>query len=215
MLNIMFVSDYVCPYCLVAKEVLKKALEITGLEADITWQPFELTEEPNPRVDTCHDEVRKARYQVLVEPCAALGLDMKLPPVVCPRPYTRLAFEGWYYACKKGKGDLYNDLIYRSYFIDEKDIGDIEILTELAKTVGLDGAEFKQVLECGVYTQIEKEAVSFAKDVLEIKGVPTIYLNGNKISFSKFTVEEMVGILQKELVSQENAAFSCGVDGCH
>ena len=61
-------------------------------------QPFELTEEPKERVDTYHDETRKAHYQILKEPAGQLGLAMKLPPAVVPRPYTRLAFEGWYFA---------------------------------------------------------------------------------------------------------------------
>ena len=38
MLSILFVSDYVCPYCLVAKEALKEALKETGLCATFTYQ---------------------------------------------------------------------------------------------------------------------------------------------------------------------------------
>ena len=92
MLDILFVTDFVCPYCLVAKVALEEALRETGTEASIRIQPLELTQEPKQRVDTYHDEERKKRYQILVEPAKALGLDMKLPPAVCPRPYTRLAF---------------------------------------------------------------------------------------------------------------------------
>ena len=111
MLDILFVTDFVCPYCLVAKEALKEALKEEGLKANITLQPLELTEEPSPPVDTFHDEKRKSRYQVLVKPCKELGLDMKLPPQVCPRPYTRLDFEGYFYALDKGKGPV----ILKSY----------------------------------------------------------------------------------------------------
>ena len=116
MLDILFVTDYVCPYCLVAKEALKEAMIETGTEARITWQPMELTMEPEERVDTYNDPVRKGRYQVLVEPCKKLGIDMKLPPNVVPRPYTRLAYEGWHFACDKGLGEKYNDLLYKAYF---------------------------------------------------------------------------------------------------
>ena len=56
MLDILFVTDFVCPYCLVAKEALRQSLEELGMEAEITLQPLELTAEPEPRVDTCHDE---------------------------------------------------------------------------------------------------------------------------------------------------------------
>ena len=97
-MDIVFVTDFVCHYCLVATEALAKALKETGLEARIRLCPMELTEEPARQVDTYHDEKRRAGYQVLEEPARQLGLDMKLPPAVVPRPYTRLAFEGWHMA---------------------------------------------------------------------------------------------------------------------
>ncbi len=195
MLNILFISDYVCPYCLVAKEALKQALEETGLEANITWQPLELTMEPAPRVDTYSDEKRRAGYKVLMEPCKKLGLDMKLPPKVIPRPYTRLAFEGWYYAQEKGKGEEYNDLMYRAYFTDEKDIGDLEVLTDLAESIGLDGAEYKSALENGSYSQVEKDAIAYTKNVWKPEYVPTIYINDKKVSVNEYTKEEMIQLL--------------------
>lgn len=214
MLNILFITDYVCPYCLVAKEALVQALAETGLEADIQMQPFELTEEPKERVDTCHDEVRKAHYQILVEPARQLGLDMKLPPRVIPRPYTRLAFEGWYYAKDRGCGDAYSDLMYRAYFIDEKDIGDLEVLEELAAGLGLNPAEFRAALETGTYAKAEKSAVAYAKKELQIKGVPTIFVNGKKISLQTYTKEEMISILTQQ-ASASKGGFSCGPDGCN
>ena len=65
-MEILFVSDYVCPYCLVAKEALHRALRKAGIPASITYQPYELTPEPKERVDTYHDQRRRASYQILV-----------------------------------------------------------------------------------------------------------------------------------------------------
>ena len=111
MLDILFVTDFVCPYCLVAKVALEEALKETGIEAEIRVQALELTQEPKERVDTFHDEERKKRYQVLVAPANSLGLDMKLPPAVCPRPYTRLASEGLFLAREQGLEAPYADLV--------------------------------------------------------------------------------------------------------
>lgn len=196
MLDILFATDFVCPYCLVAKEALREALKEMGLEARITLQPLELTEEPAPQVDTCHDEDRKAHYQILVEPCKELGLDMKLPPEVCPRPYTRLAFEGYFYAQEQGKGEEYGDKVYRAYFTHEKDIGDMEVLSDLAYEAGLDREDFKQALIDGLYGKEEKEAVRYTRQELKVKVVPTIYINGKQITLETYTKEEMIGILR-------------------
>lgn len=211
-MEILFVSDYVCPYCLVAKEALRRALEKLGVEAKIINQPFELTPEPRERVDTYHDQRRREGYQVLVEPCRQLGLDMKLPPKVIPRPYTRLAFEGWYYACDHGKGESYNDLVYRAYFLQELDIGDRSVLASLAEQAGLDGADFTKALEEGRYTEKERQAVRYAREVLKPQGVPTIIVDGRRLSLKDYTESEMLQALN-------DAAFSaqghfCGPEGC-
>ena len=204
MLDILFVTDFVCPYCLVAKEALDESLGELGLEARITLQPMELTPEPAPRVDTCHDERRKAHYQILVEPCRQMGLDMKLPPNVCPRPYTRLAFEGYFYAEEQGKGAAYADKVYRAYFIDEKDVGDKEILGDLAAESGLDREDFLQALEDGIYGPQEKEAVRYSREELKVQMIPAIYINGRQISLKTYDRDEMTGILRQFVKKEES-----------
>lgn len=213
MLEITFISDYVCPYCYVGKELLLRAVRQTGINARIIYQPLEATEEPEPRVDTYHDPVRRERYKILDEPCKRLELNMKLPPNVIPRPYTRLAYEGWYFAKEHGKGEEYNDLMYRAYFTEERDIGDIEVLTELVKGLGLEAEAFRSALEKGVYREREKAAVNYAKRELQVKTLPTLIIHGHARSFRQYTVEEAVGILKDEVLP-EDLAVGCGVDGC-
>lgn len=214
MLNILFTTDFVCPYCIVAKAALEEALKEVGAEAKIQMQPLELTPEPKDRVDTCHDEVRKARYQILVEPAKALGLDVKLPPNVCPRPRTRLAWEGWYFADAQGCGDVYADLTYRAYFEKEQDLEDMEVLREIAKGAGLDVDAFSKALEDGVYTKAFHEADAYTKNVMEVRGIPAIYINGEKIEISTYTKEEMVEILRSGLSAMGEGGMVCGEDGC-
>lgn len=212
-MEILFITDYVCPYCLVAKEALRQALEAAGLQANINWQPYELTPAPRERVDTYHDERRRAGYQVLAEPCKKLGLDMKLPPNVIPRPYTRLAFEGWFYACDHGKGERYNDLVYRAYFIQEQDIGELPVLATIAEQAGLDAADFTQALEQGRYTAKEQESVRYAREVLKPQGVPSIFIDGQQITLKDYTKEEMLRILNDHAFCAGSGHF-CGPDGC-
>lgn len=196
MKEILFVTDYVCPYCIVAKEALKKAMEQTGIQVKITVQPFELTREPAERVDTCHDEERKSRYKKLIGPCEMLGLDAKFPPNVCPRPYTRLAFEGLHYAVEKGFEDVYSDAMYHAYFVDEKDIGDLDVLVSIAETLGMDKVEYRHVLLNGTYKEKEAQAVAYSRDVLKVRSVPTIYVDGQQIEIEEYTPEAMARFLK-------------------
>lgn len=214
MMNILFVTDYVCPYCLVAKTALDEALKETGIQASIQIQPFELTREPRERVDVCHDEERKKHYQILVEPAKALGLSMKMPPAVCPRPYTRLAFEGLFFAKEMGLEAKYSDLVYRAYFEKEQDIGDLDVLCGIAEEAGLDQLAYRLALEEGTYRQQEKEAADYSGEVLKVTGVPTIYIEGKPISIEHYTKEEMVQIL-REGQNTSVQGMSCGIDGCN
>lgn len=213
MRRILFVTDYVCPYCLVAKCALEKALEKLEMEAEIVCHPFELTPEPRPRVDTYHDAVRKARYQVLEEPCRALGLDMKLPPRVIPRPYTRLAFEGRFVAAQYGLEKEYNERVYCAYFLEEKDIGDPEVLTEIAVSLGIDGEEYRQALSSGRFRKEQEELNRIAREEMKIRQVPTIFLDGKEVSVSSYTEEEFLNLLQED-GGEAGAGFACGPDGC-
>ena len=216
-MEILFVTDYVCPYCLVAKVALEEVLKEAGVEATIRTQPFELTPEPKERVDTCHDENRKKRWQVLVEPAKELGLSMKLPPMVCPRPYTRLAFEGWYFAEEHGLGDEYSDLVYRAYFEKEQDIGDLKILTEIAQQAGLDPEAYRQALLAGTYTEKEKEAVRYSREVLKVDSVPTLYVDKKRVhpgGCSKEDMFQMLAKCQEESQSMPQGGFGCGEGGC-
>lgn len=211
--KIVFISDYVCPYCLVAKQALEEAVRETGIETEIRYLPFELTEEPKERVDTYHDEVRKSHYRILEEPCHRMGLDMKLPPNVVPRPYTRLAFEGWLYACDHQKGDLYNRLVYLAYFTKEQDIGEIDVLCGIAQEAGLDPGDFRRALQNGIYTKKEKEAVHSVRETYQVKHVPTIYIDGTEVQIKEYTKEEMIKLLHSRDDS-EGEGFCCSEDGC-
>lgn len=196
MLEIVFVSDYVCPYCLVGKELLKQAAAKLQIEISLKHQSYELTREPEPQVNTFYDEERKERYKVLNGACKELHLNMKIPPKVIPRPYSRLAFEGWYFAEKKGMGDAYDDMIYRAYFIEEKDIGNLEVLCETAADLGLDVLKFREALEQGAYKKEEADAVDYADKNLEIVSLPTMIIHGKKQYFKEYTLDEAIEILQ-------------------
>ena len=197
MLHITFITDYVCPYCLVAREALHQAMAETGIAAQITILPFELTREPSPRVDTCHDEKRKARWHVLDEPCRELSLPMKLPPMVCPRPYTRLAFEGWLYACDQGRGDDWSERMYRAYFLEEKDIGNMAVLAAEARALGLDAAALTRALADGRYTQALRDLEERVLAMYHPEHVPTIYINNVETPRHRYTRAEMVTLLRR------------------
>ena len=88
------------------------------------------------------------------------------------------------------------------------------MLGELAARVGLDKDDFLSALEQGTYSAQEKAAVEHTRNVLQPRGVPTVYMDGEKISIREYTKEEMVAILTKQAEKSAAPAMVCGDDGC-
>ena len=110
-IKIQYVSDYTCPYCYASRVSLLEAIE--GYDVEIEWLPYEGTPLSKPQVDSYHDPIRKRNYRRLISPVIKeLGLDMKLPPRVIPRPYTHLAAEGHLFANEHGLGEVYDARVY-------------------------------------------------------------------------------------------------------
>ena len=211
MLDILFVTDYVCPYCILAKEALRRALDKLYLDAKITYQPLLLKPKPPVQFNPDDPAVKK-RFALLSSAAKALDIDMKIPVNISPRPVTRLAFEGWHYALEQGKGDEYADLMYRAYFVEEKNIGEIEVLRELAERIGLNGEEYVKAVESGKYTETVLAKDNASRNELKVRGVPTIYIGGQPIELNDYTVEEMVNILNG--LESVSGGMHCGDDGC-
>lgn len=161
MLTIDFLTDYVCPFCLVTKENLRAALKTLHQEAEIIEHPYALTPEGGEATDIC-DEEHRAYFARLKEPAEAVGLNMQLPPEIRPRPMTYLAFEGAVLAEKSGKHEAWSDRVYRAYWVEGRDIGQIDVLCVLAADIGLNADEMRQALENRTYADDVKTAIKHA-----------------------------------------------------
>ncbi len=85
---------------------------------------------------------------------------------------SRLAQELGKWADTEPGGGALHDALYRAYFVDARNIGDPDILVEIAESVGLSGAAAREVIE----TRRFKDAVDadWAKSAqYGVTGVPT------------------------------------------
>ena len=178
MAQIKIYSDYVCPYCYLGEQILEEVKkENPELNIEVEWMPFELRPYPTPTLRP-EDEYLPRVWRQSVYPMAAqLGVDIKLPNI-SPQPYTHLAFEGFQYAKEKGKGEAYTNRMFEAFFKENKDIGDIEVLTDLAAEIGLEKDEYRQALESRKYKEEHKEAREQAYQI-GISAVPTFKIGGN------------------------------------
>ncbi len=197
MLQIKVYSDFVCPYCFLGEVVLDRALQGIEDKVEIEWMPFELRPYPTPTLKP-EEEYLQTTWEHSVYPMAKqLDVDIVLPNV-SPQPYTHLAFEGYQYAKKQGKGVAYTDRLLRAFFQEEKNIGEIPVLTELAQEIGLDKDGFKQALEERKYKTIHQQALRQAYEEAEITAVPT-FIIGNKKVRGLLRQQDLRKLIEQEL----------------
>ena len=151
--TISVVSDVVCPWCYIGKNRLAKAFDILANETPaaltavtIEWLPFELNPGLPPagmdRRDYCRmkfgslDYANKL-YANVADNARADGLEINLDRISVT-PNSRQAHRLIYFASKQSLADAAVAELFRAYFVNGENIGDPQILGELAVRVGLD-----------------------------------------------------------------------------
>ena len=108
---------------------------------------------------------------------------------------SRLAQELGKWADTLPEADALHDALYRAYFVDSQNIADIEVLVELAASVGLPASEARNVLT----TRSFREAVDadWAKSrQYGVTGVPTFVADGYGVVGAQ-PYEALAGLLDK------------------
>ncbi|GHG92321.1 DsbA family oxidoreductase [Comamonas sp. JC664] len=167
-------SDYVCPFCYLELPIIEQLHAALGPHLDIHWRAFELS--PTPvRVRASTESPDRAAWTRAASPLAGQrGVTLKQPPL---QPRSRLALEAAEFAKDAEAFAPFHSALFRAFFEDGQDIGDLRVLGDLARDVGLDPESLTRALEAGRYTARvladEEEAQR-----LGIRGVPAMRLAG-------------------------------------
>jgi predicted DsbA family dithiol-disulfide isomerase len=103
---------------------------------------------------------------------------------------SRLAQELAKWAEREGRGDPYHEAVFRAYFVGGRNIGKIDELVDVAKSIGLSEEEARSVLELRAY----QEAVDSdwrRSRALGVTAVPTFVVDHQAvIGFQSYEVLE-------------------------
>ena len=177
-------SDIVCPWCYVGKRRLEGALTSVGDAVHVTWRPFQLNPTmPLEGMDrTTYLKGKFGSLEVfgrMKEQLLAAGTEGGIPfafEKIQRTPNTFAAHRLVWYAAEHGQQDEVVEALFRSYFVEGKNIGDVKTLAHAAAEAGLDRTEIEHFLvsEKGV---VEVKAEEAAGRRLGIRGVPYFVLN--------------------------------------
>jgi predicted DsbA family dithiol-disulfide isomerase len=90
---------------------------------------------------------------------------------------SRLAQELGAWADTQPGGDAIHDALYRAYFVDARDIGDVEVLVEIAGTVGLNTDAARRVVEERTFREAVDTDWQKSRSY-GVTGVPTFVAGG-------------------------------------
>lgn len=215
-LRIDIVSDVVCPWCVIGFINLQKAIKELNdrIEFEISWKPYELHPEiPQNGYDKKlyleqkfgDSYGRQSPYKQIEEIGSSLGFEFNFSKTK-RIPNTFNAHRLLWKAGKDGLQTELSQALFKAYFTDGRDVGSIEVLSDIADEVGMKKLETKEFLnskEGGQETADEE--MSFIEK--SIGAVPTYFINNKYIIQGGQEPETFISFLNKILVKEkENAA---------
>ena len=178
-LKVVMFSDFVCPFCYIGFEIVR------GLKAefgfDLEWRGFQIHPDwpaegiPAERMrELGNADARRAAWERIKALADTIRLPMK-PPAILTN--SRLALEAAEFARDVGKGEEFEERVYRAYFQEGANIGDAEVIGGLAAEVGIDRAKLAETLSSGKYS-LKLKNNSLIANQRGVSGVPTFIING-------------------------------------
>ncbi|WP_435196042.1 DsbA family oxidoreductase [Natronomonas sp. EA1] len=184
--SITVFSDYVCPFCYLGRKSLDQYQADREEELEIDWHPFDLRSQkrrPDGSIDFSVDDgkdddyyaqakenVRKlqAKYDVEMELDLATDID-SLPTQVASYYLKEHAdYETWL---------AFDEAVFEALWQEGRDIGDREVILELAEEAGADPDEVASALDDDTLRE-ELTAQFTEAQQLGVTGVPTFAYEG-------------------------------------
>ncbi|MFN3822750.1 MAG: DsbA family oxidoreductase [Pseudorhodobacter sp.] len=155
MIRLDIFSDPICPWCLIGKTLLDRALESRPDHPfAVAWHPFQLNPDmPREGADRrAYLEAKfggKAKavevYARVAEAARNAGLEINFEGME-RTPNTLDAHRLIHWAGLEGRQNAVVDALFRAYFRDGRDIGDAATLAEIAGAAGMDVAVTARLL---------------------------------------------------------------------
>lgn len=165
-------SDYVCPFCYLELPALQRLQQRFGAQLTVVWRAFELRPDPKPTLDPDGDYLHDTWNRAVYPMAEQRGMLLRLPPV---QPRSRLALEAAAFAESHGRFAAMHEGLFRGFFAQGRDIGDLEVLCAIGQDAGLDAGALRQALQEGRHTAgvLDDERLAQA---LGVSGVPILFL---------------------------------------
>ncbi|SHG76718.1 protein disulfide-isomerase [Chryseolinea serpens] len=180
-------SDVMCPFCYIGKRKFENALSQfpDKDEVQVIWKSFQLAPEIKTRIDkNIHQflsehkgmsiEQAKGMNDHVKQLARQVGLTYNFERSVVANSFNAHRFT--HFSKQDNRQNEAEEILFRSYFTDGKNIDDYQTLIELGKEIGLDTNALQTALENGSYADNVRADIDEARQV-GVRGVPFFVFN--------------------------------------
>jgi predicted DsbA family dithiol-disulfide isomerase len=201
-------SDYTCPWCYVGWARLDSALSRVPREVtvDVQWRPYEIHPEVPPEgmpvEDLPYAPQHWAQMQAALRRSAAEeGLEVGKRPKVSN---THLALMAGEYARveEPKRFAVFHEALFRGYFAEGRDLGERDVVEEIARSSGLDVDRLTKALDGGAYEEAITATTAMARQ-LGITGTPTFVFDRRFATVGAQPVEVLLQAIDAALKHTE------------
>ena len=171
-------SDYICPFCFIGKSSIDKLQK--EFDVDVEWKNMEIHPE-TPKNGVSVSQIDPSFFKQMWENVERLakqsGIKINPPPIMSN---SNLAIISSEYARQENMFEAFHDAVFRAYWQEGKNIGDLKVIIEIAKTIGLDTSKLKEYIIEGAWKDnINKQSQSAQNH--QVSGVPTFVIGKETI----------------------------------
>lgn len=202
-------SDIMCPFCYIGKRQLESALtEFPNDEFEIEWKSFQLdpTITPQSGKDVftflaerkgISVEESKEMHKGVTERAKSVGLDYNFDKAIISNSLE--AHRIIQFAKTKNLGDEMEEIFFKAYFTEGRDLNDGPTLIELAVKSGLDQIQVLEVLKDeNLFLDNVKNDISEAQRI-GVQGVPFFVFDRKYAVSGAQPVEAFVNTIKEVL----------------
>lgn len=194
-IKIKIFSDYIWPFCYVGKGIVEKLEKEYDL--DVEWLGLEIHPETPTKGVSISEKFGKSNLENMLGNLNASGALYGIS-------FGRLellvnshnALEAAEFARANGKIKEYHTSLMDAYFRDLKDIGDLEVLCDLGKPLGLNKEALINAIKNRVYETALNNSANDARK-MNINSTPTFIIDDKYTIVGAQPIEEFRKILDK------------------
>ena len=207
--SVDIVSDVVCPWCYVGKRKFEGALaQLPDVDVQVRWRPFQLDPTiPQGGIDRMEYLTKKfgaeragSMHHRLEDIGREAGVDFAFDKIA-RSPNTLDAHRLIRWAFTSGKQEAIVERLFRLYFIEGRDIGDRDLLADVASENGMDRAAIRARLDMDSdAADVQAEIESAVR--IGVNGVPFFIIDGKYGLSGAQPSEAIAEAVRKALAAQ-------------